>query len=92
MKVARGLRLPEQLSLLELLERPTIEALFEPDALFEVEDAEFLRTMPEQKSAIQNPTTPCAAEARMAEPSRTQLDKFKEVARELERFSSGLNR
>jgi ATP-dependent DNA helicase RecG len=46
MKITRR-GLAEQLSLLEILERPTIEALFKPDALFAVEDAEFLRTLPE---------------------------------------------
>jgi ATP-dependent DNA helicase RecG len=36
-----------QLSLLALLERPTLEALFKPDMIYESNDPEFLRKLPE---------------------------------------------
>jgi ATP-dependent DNA helicase RecG len=39
--------MPEQLSLLEILERPTVDALFKPDKLFASQDAEFIRQLPE---------------------------------------------
>ena len=37
----------QQLSLLELLEQPTIEALFKPDRIFQTEDISFLLDLPE---------------------------------------------
>ena len=40
-------KMAEQLSLLELLERPSIEALFKPDMIFESDDQEFLRSLKE---------------------------------------------
>ncbi len=36
-----------QLDLLELLERPTLDALFKPDQIFQSDDAEFLANLPE---------------------------------------------
>lgn len=37
----------EQLSFLEALERPTLEALFKPDAIFDLDDADLLARVPE---------------------------------------------
>lgn len=75
----------EQLSLLDLLERPPIEALYSAEQIYDTTDFRLFSRLTEdhrfdRRSAKAQPKEL----AKMAEERKSQLDKFKEVARQLE--------